>query len=523
MKMILKSIKKLKSLSAVVLISTILVFQITGGTVVSAASYEGKGTKSSPYLVTNAEQLDGMRNKLSAHYKLANTIDMSSIANFTPIGDNSKEFTGSFTCDKGSDGKPLYIIKNLTVNPKLTGCTKAEKFSGYKGDDKPSGWEIGLFGSTKGATLENIVVLNANVVSPVEGLSSMNSDWSGNAGTAQQGTGILIGFAVNTTVKGCGSSGTVTSKSNNTGGLIGALTGKSTLSRSYSYATVTSTGTWSAGGLLGSTETQWGKYVANVKISECFYNGTFSGGVTGAGAFCGPVPYKDKSTGDSVTVENCWAGGTVKTASSGCFFGTDNLNTIDDVDFNYVKNCYTLCKIEGRTKAQTNKKVTNNCYITDEPGGLEIGFAAASMAEINAAFKNISVWTVTDGAYPQLKNVNAVNDASAYTPGAAQQSNSDNQDSKTDSDTAAADNTDDTQSDTKKSANQTGVNVVVNDKLTAMGTAELVLIIVLVIAFVALSAFGVWTIILIRKFLSANAVKETKNEDADKVNVNSDN
>ena len=56
-----------------------------------------------------------------------------------------------------------------------------------------------------------------------------------------------------------------------------------------------------------------------------------------------------------------------------------------------------------------------------------------------------------------------------------------------------------------------------------MGTAELVLIIVLVIAFVALSAFGVWTIILIRKFLSANAVKETKNEDADKVNVNSDN
>ena len=62
----------------------------------SAVSYIGSGTKADPYLVTNAEQLDGMRNNLSAHYKLAATIDMSSFGNMEPIGFLAKPFTGSF-------------------------------------------------------------------------------------------------------------------------------------------------------------------------------------------------------------------------------------------------------------------------------------------------------------------------------------------------------------------------------------------------------------------------------------------
>ena len=43
---------------------------------VSAVSYAGSGTMNDPYLVETAEQLQGMRENLSAHYKLNNTINL---------------------------------------------------------------------------------------------------------------------------------------------------------------------------------------------------------------------------------------------------------------------------------------------------------------------------------------------------------------------------------------------------------------------------------------------------------------
>ena len=78
------------------------------GPSVSAAGFSGsgKGTAKNPYLVTNAAQIDEMRNNLSATYKLANNIDMSQVASFTPIGKFSAPFTGTFTCDTASDGTP---------------------------------------------------------------------------------------------------------------------------------------------------------------------------------------------------------------------------------------------------------------------------------------------------------------------------------------------------------------------------------------------------------------------------------
>ena len=265
------------------------------GPSVSAAGFSGsgKGTAKNPYLVTNAAQIDEMRNNLSATYKLANNIDMSQVASFTPIGKFSAPFTGTFTCDTASDGTPKYIIKNLTINHRPAGATLAEKYSGYK-KDKSMGWEAGFFGQTKNATLKNIVILNANVTSTVEGNSSMNSDWSTNPGMSlEQSAGILVGTALNTKITGCGSSGTVKSASNNVGGLIGTLSAEkgktSSVKNSYSYANVTSTGIWNSGGFCGGNETYWDAYTGKVTISNCFYNGTFSGSYTSAGAFSGPM------------------------------------------------------------------------------------------------------------------------------------------------------------------------------------------------------------------------------------------
>lgn len=118
----------------------------------SAASFsgEGKGTVKSPYLLTNAAQVDEIRNNLSAHYKLMNNIDMSSISNFVPIGTPNKPFTGTLQCDLDKTGKPLYIIKNLQVKVNPAGATLAEKYSGYK-EDGSMGWDAAFFGYAEGA------------------------------------------------------------------------------------------------------------------------------------------------------------------------------------------------------------------------------------------------------------------------------------------------------------------------------------------------------------------------------------
>jgi len=98
---------------------------------VSAAKFSGgSGTRNDPYLIKTADDLYNMRDNLSASYKLAATIDMKGYKTdskyfdkgFVPIGDDStKPFTGSFTCDLGTDGLPLYAILNLKINNKKCG------------------------------------------------------------------------------------------------------------------------------------------------------------------------------------------------------------------------------------------------------------------------------------------------------------------------------------------------------------------------------------------------------------------
>lgn len=362
------------------------------------------------------------------------------------------------------------------------------------------GWEAGFFGQTKNATLKNIVILNANVTSTVEGNSSMNSDWSTNPGMSlEQSAGILVGTALNTKITGCGSSGTVKSASNNVGGLIGTLSAEkgktSSVKNSYSYANVTSTGIWNSGGFCGGNETYWDAYTGKVTISNCFYNGTFSGSYTSAGAFSGPMSKYGS------TIKNCWSAGKVLTSSSGCFYATDVYGSGIPKNTEVCENCYTLSVIEGRNKAQTNKTVTKNNWITDAVGGLEIGFAAGSQAEIGAAFANISGFTVAAGAYPQLKDVHPITNPDSYAPLAANEADNKGQtgtDSKASdgdkTDTATdADNT--VTEDTDKSGGKDEISTVIENKGAKISTAEKVLYVVLSVIIVLLIAATVFVIV----------------------------
>ena len=482
--------RKYKSFN-LILAAVLLVGSLNfAGTTASAAEYKGKGSKSDPYIVTTAEQLDGIRNNLKAHYKLGNTIDLSGVANFKPIGNLSEPFTGSLSCDLDDSGKPKYAIKNLKINIAPAGSTLAEKFSGYK--EKKSGWEAGLFGYAQGATFKNVLVLDATVTSTVQGCYQMNSDFSVNPGTNEQGAAILIALGQKVTISGCGVSGTVTSASNHVGGMVGKIT-NSKISKSYSYATVTSTGAWGSGGLLGSMS-------ESSSVSTSFYSGVFSGGKTHAGAFAGSV----YGTQEDCVVD-CWASGTVKTSDSGCFLGTKNhsdSSTLESKDV--AKNCYTLAVIEGRKNAQTNKRVTDNNYITDAPGGLEMGFAAASQAEINAVYQALPNWTVADGSYPQIKGLVAVSDSTAYvvqeiTEDTTTGTEQTGEEAKTD-----ADSTETTGEEEKPDADSTEmtekeaeikVQTVFQNTFTSLQGVEFVLVILLSVL-VALSMIGAIVVIL---------------------------
>ncbi|SEG89599.1 MBG domain-containing protein, partial [Marinobacterium lutimaris] len=211
-------------------------------------------------VVLDIDQLQAMRNDLSANYLLGNDIDASetsgwnSGAGFAPVGNSGNSYSGTF------DGLG-HIISDLFIN-------RSSINSLY----------VGLFGYTSNAILRNVGLLNANITGHssnqlyVGGLVG-----GGNGGTIEQSfvTGAIRGTKSNalildTTVGGLAgyyngsilysyTSGTVSSIASNlgndvyAGGLVGYLEGN--VSHSYSEASISGSagylGDANFGGLTG--------------------------------------------------------------------------------------------------------------------------------------------------------------------------------------------------------------------------------------------------------------------------------
>ena len=69
---------------------------VIAGSVHAGDPPQADGSLSSPYRVRSAEDLDDVRNGLHAHYVQLADIDLSSIDNWEPIGEEHDGFTGSF-------------------------------------------------------------------------------------------------------------------------------------------------------------------------------------------------------------------------------------------------------------------------------------------------------------------------------------------------------------------------------------------------------------------------------------------
>lgn len=384
-----------------VMVSVLMVLSGYAASAEAAVTYSGNGTSASPYLIYTAEQLDGMRNNLSAHYKLANTIDAASLGTFQPIGILSRPFKGSLTCDTNADGTPKYVIKNLKLYNdagEKYGHTllKPDSYTDYSLNN--SKWETGLFGATSGAIIENIVILDADVTSTVLGQHDQNSDYTINPGMREeQGTGILAGIIKNTQIKGCGATGKIVSKSNNTGGLIGLSLDGSSISNSWVQAQMQTSGAKEIGGFLGMG------YTGGTTISNCFSNSNITHTIVAVdgyavGGFIGNT--------QDVTVNNSCATGSINMGYS-FILSSWNASTVK------TANCYSAVKTPTTEPINSNVIAGDACYVLN--GGMQPGWEAVNDSALKSAFAGNSAWD-TAGQYPVPKDVAVVTDASAYVP-----------------------------------------------------------------------------------------------------------
>jgi len=248
----------------------------------------GAGTSTDPYLIANFENLYWLSQNSAdwdKYYKQTVDVDIdASFFNFSPIGNSSTRFTGSYN----GDG---HTINNLFI-------------------DRPDTDYIGLFGyigvdSNSTTTIQNLGLTNVSITGYIqvgalvgykqEGTLTVSNCYITGSVSGRTLVGGLAGFLTGeSAVSNCYISGSVTGSANDVGGLVGHLTGGSTVSNCYSTGSVSSPNI-RIGGLVGYLN---GGSTVNNCYSTCSVTGgnTFVGGLVGWSNCCVNNSFWDKQT-----------------------------------------------------------------------------------------------------------------------------------------------------------------------------------------------------------------------------------
>jgi uncharacterized repeat protein (TIGR02543 family) len=241
---------------------------------------------------------------LSAHYKVMADIPTLTQGNWTPIGNSSTRFTGSFDGNNKS-------ISGLSINA-------------------PSSNYQGMFGFIGvGGTVKNLALINCTVsASPREevgglvgyNLGTVENCYTTGTVSGKEDVGGVVGGNVGT-VKDCYTTSTI-SGTDYVGGVVGYNFEESTVENCYFTGTVS--GTNYVGGVVGGN---------SGAVKNCYTTGNISGSNLSEDVG-GVVGYNDS------TVENCYATGNVS--------GGEDIGGV--VGRNYegtVKNCYATGNVSG--------------------------------------------------------------------------------------------------------------------------------------------------------------------------------
>ena len=226
------------------------------------------GTAENPYAVITVAHLqaigaaapsDTLTTRLESHYALARDIDLSDIANWTPIGDVANKFTGSF------DGQGFEISGLNSSGHRYAGLF------GYVEDASLSNIGVlvgtvsassdshagGLAGHANSSSISNSYAI---VTGDISASGASSSRTGGLVGVAEENSPIRNSYAIVT--GNISSSTSSTSSVSNAGGLVGSAFSNSPISNSYAEVTgnisasSTSTSSFSnAGGLVGLAQT----------------------------------------------------------------------------------------------------------------------------------------------------------------------------------------------------------------------------------------------------------------------------
>ncbi len=337
----------------------LMVFILTLAMMVGTASFAwgsefagGSGTESDPYIIETEDQLNNVRNHLSAHFKLANDITLTKWQDgegWEPI-DN---FKGSFNGNN-------HVIKNLYIN-------------------QPDDSYVGFFGSLRG-TVENLGLEDVDI-------------------TGRAGVGALAGniYSFKTITK-CYSTGSVNGNSSNIGGLIGNAS-RNSIEDSYSTCNVSGAST--VGGLIG--------YAYDARVNQSYSTGIVEGDETRVGGLIGFARME-------TSLNDCFSTADVSGSDVvGGLVGQASGDTYDRVSINrsyaagYVDS--NGSDVGGLFGDYTNTSISNNYFDAMTTGQTDGRGDRAQKSTYGMQFQTgytnwnfTNIWAIDEGnSYPYLK------------------------------------------------------------------------------------------------------------------------
>ena len=360
--------------------SIVLSYQLNGTT----CRMEGLGTPAYPYQIEDGNQLllfqsivngtNGQTPNPAACAELTDNIDMSSIANFAPIGTETDSYIGTFN----GNG---HNISGLKVS----------------GSDY-----VGLFGYVNGATIQSINLCNSQI--------NATSDGGTNIYTYAGG---IVGFATGPTkIENCSTNKIkIEARSLHIGGIIGRGEGSTEISNCTNTSTLD--GTYNVGGIAGSLE---GGSITNCgnsgdlpatgasgcvggivgctstgQISTCYNTGEITGGSNARVG--GIVGFSDGSP----SISDCYNVGAVH---GGKFNGGIAGLAIGTYRYCYNTGAVTDSQCRGGVIGRNSGITIDHCYYLDTaaPEGISQNPQSGVESRTAAEFANGSVLTsLTEG------------------------------------------------------------------------------------------------------------------------------
>jgi hypothetical protein len=293
--------------------------------------WSGSGTEEDPYLITTAEELAGIAERVNEgitffgiYFKLTNDIILNDnyeaflywqhgAIKWTPIGNRFNTFQGTF------DGNG-YAIIGLYINT-------TDMYQGLFGHL--------LSGTIKNLGIKDSYIKGGNYTGGIVGsVSSGKITKCYNTGTViglTSPTGGIAGdISSNSQVSRCSNTGVVHGNRYNVGGIVGRVN-NSTVTNCYNSGTIVGTGNC-IGGVAGMTE--------NGTVTMSYNTGCINGSVYYTGGIVGDVS-------SNSTVENCYNIGTISgNRSTGGVAGYVNDST--------VTKCHNVGNVKGVTSSFGN-------------------------------------------------------------------------------------------------------------------------------------------------------------------------